>query len=46
MIDEADLTHVATPADALHVPEVLLRFDSGRPQPDWAEAIHRSRRAR
>ena len=26
--------------------EALLRFDSGRTQPDWAEAIHRSRRAR
>ncbi len=46
VIDEADLVLVATPAHALPVPESLRRFDSGRVQPDWAEAIHRSRRER
>jgi CSLREA domain-containing protein/excisionase family DNA binding protein len=46
VIEEADLERIATPADALPVPDALLRFDSGRVQPDWAEAIHRSRRAR
>lgn len=46
VIEEADLEQVATPAHALPVPDALLRFDSGRVQPDWAEAIHRSRRAR
>lgn len=46
VIEEADLDLVATSPSVLPVPEKLLAFDSGRPQPDWAEAIHRSRRER
>lgn len=46
VIDEADLALVANSPSSLPVPEELRTFDSGRPQPDWAEAIHRSRRER
>lgn len=46
LIDESDLDAVAMSPEPLPVPEALRRFDSGRPQPDWAEAIHRSRRER
>jgi excisionase family DNA binding protein len=45
VIDEADLE--ALMADAsLPVPERWRRFESGRPQPDWATAVARSRRER
>lgn len=43
-IGGADLDTSADDLNALPVPESLRRFDSGRPQPDWAAAIHRSRR--
>jgi excisionase family DNA binding protein len=46
LIDEADLEAIARSPEPLPVPDALRRFDSGRPQPDWAEAIHRSRRER
>lgn len=46
LIDEADLEEVAVDPKALGVPEALRRFESGRPQPNWAAAIHRSRRER
>lgn len=46
MIDEADLDALADDPASLPVPDELRRFDSGRPQPDWAAAIHRSRRDR
>ncbi len=45
VIEEPDLERLVNPG-TLPVPEPLLRFSSGRPQPDWAEAIHRSRRER
>ncbi len=46
VIEEADLALVFGARSALHVPEGLELFESGRPQPDWGEAIHRSRRER
>lgn len=46
VIEEADLESVASSPSALPVPESLRLFDSGRRQPDWGEAIHRSRRER
>jgi excisionase family DNA binding protein len=46
MIEEGDLETVAVAPERLPIPERLRWFDSGRPQPDWAEAIHRSRRER
>lgn len=46
VIEEDDLALVADAPGALPIPERLRRFDSGRPQPDWGEAIHRSRRER
>jgi excisionase family DNA binding protein len=46
IIDEGELDAVARAPASIPVPEPLRRFESGRPQPDWAEAIHRSRRER
>lgn len=46
VIEEADLALVSSDPSPLPVPEALRQFASGRPQPDWAEAIHRSRRER
>lgn len=46
LIDEADLALVTQAPSSLAVPARLRLFESGRPQPDWGEAIHRSRRER
>ncbi len=46
LIEETDLDAIAVDPKALQVPAPLDRFDSGRPQPDWAAALHRSRRER
>ncbi|MGI8593416.1 MAG: helix-turn-helix domain-containing protein [Solirubrobacteraceae bacterium] len=46
VIEEADLALVASAPSSLPVPEGLRLFESGRLQPDWGEAIHRSRRER
>ena len=46
VIEETDLALVSTDPAPLPVPEELRRFASGRLQPDWGEAIHRSRRER
>jgi excisionase family DNA binding protein len=46
LIDESDLEATALAAEPLPIPDALRHFDSGRPQPDWAEALHRSRRER
>ncbi|MEJ7894173.1 MAG: helix-turn-helix domain-containing protein [Solirubrobacteraceae bacterium] len=46
MIDEADLAAVATPPGGVELPTRWQRFDSGRPLPDVAAALERSRRGR
>jgi excisionase family DNA binding protein len=46
VIEESDLAQAASTPAALTVPKLLRTFESGRPQPDWAEALHRSRRER
>lgn len=46
VIEEADLALASSLPSSLPVPERLRTFESGRPQPDWSEAIHRSRRER
>lgn len=45
VIDEADLAQIVT-TQQLPVPKAWRSFDSGRPQPDWARAIARSRAGR
>jgi excisionase family DNA binding protein len=45
VIEEADLDEVLE-VDSLRVPARWRRFDSGRPQPNWAGALARSRRGR
>jgi excisionase family DNA binding protein len=45
VIDEADLDAVLTDA-SLPVPDRWQQFESGRPQPDWADALTRSRAER
>lgn len=45
VIDERDLDAVSAP-ESLPLPEAWSTFASGAPQPDWAGAIARSRRAR
>jgi len=46
VIEETDLALVVRTPSSLPVPEGMRLFESGRPQPDWGEAIHRSRRER
>ncbi len=46
VIEEADLALVTSAPSSLSVPGELRLFESGRVQPDWGEAIHRSRRER
>lgn len=45
VVDESDLDALLE-ATSPPVPARWRRFDSGRRQPDWAQAISRSRRAR
>lgn len=45
VIEEQDLDALLADG-SLPVPERWRRFESGRPQPDWAVAIARSRRGR
>jgi excisionase family DNA binding protein len=45
VIEEGDLVE-ALQTVGLPVPDRWLRFSSGRPQPDWAAALDRSRRGR
>jgi excisionase family DNA binding protein len=43
VINEADLDDLVDEPPPLPKPEAWKWFDSGRPQPDWAAAIRRSR---
>lgn len=45
VIEESDLEAMLE-AGLLPVPDRWRRFDSGRPQPDWAGAVRRSRQGR
>ncbi len=45
VIDEADLDAFLTDT-SVPVPDRWQHFDSGRPQPDWASAVARSRQER
>lgn len=44
VVEEADLAAAAEPSRSLPLPKDWRSFDSGRPVPDWVEAIGRSRR--
>jgi len=44
VIEEGDLEAVLERPEMLPLPERWKYFESGRPQPDWVAAIHRSRR--
>jgi excisionase family DNA binding protein len=46
VIEESDLEGIARGGVSLPVPERWRKFDSGRPQPNWVELIHESRRGR
>ena len=46
VIDDHDLAAAAAPKETLPMPERWKRSDSGRPAPDWVEAIRRSRQGR
>ena len=46
VIEEEHLAAVAEAPRSLPLPEGWGRFDSGRPTPDWVEAIALSRRGR
>jgi excisionase family DNA binding protein len=46
MIEEEDLAAAAEPPRSLPLPPGWSRFPSGRPTPDWVEAIARSRQGR
>lgn len=46
VIDEADLHLAADPPRSVPLPESWRTFESGRPVPDPAEALRRSRRHR
>lgn len=43
VIEERDLTAAATGGDQQSLPHDLTVFPDGTPQPDWVEAIRRSR---
>ena len=43
VIEERDLAIAATDPDALPIPELLQRFESGRSQPDWTALLQRQR---
>ncbi|MGH9065087.1 MAG: helix-turn-helix domain-containing protein [Acidimicrobiales bacterium] len=45
VIEESDLDALGPP-QPLGFPGPWRRFDSGAPQPDWAQALEQSRRAR
>jgi len=43
VIEEGDLATLLEAYADTAIPERLLRFESGRPQPDWSAILRRSR---
>jgi excisionase family DNA binding protein len=44
VIEEHDLEALAPGESQLPLPDEWQTFESGRPVPNWADAVHRSRR--